>query len=1133
VKEHRRKIVEALGRQLDPAAFEACVVALLRDDGLQVVPIKGGSDAGMDGAIADDRGEPFPLVTTTAENVIGNLTRNLDAYVAKRGTRRKVVVATSTALTPQRYQNLLARARERGFVLVRVYEREAIADLLYRNSAWTKDLLEISGRPSALSALPRTRRPLLELPLVGRSADLGWLMSAEGDCLIAGQPGSGKTHLLRQLVKLNRALFLVSDDALAVANAYRDLRPELVLVDDAHADIQVLDRLRQLRQEIDGDFKIIASTWPGSKDDVAAALAISGSQVRSLELMTRSEIVEVLHAMGIAEEMDDPLLRFLVDESSNKPGLAVVLGSLLLRGELEDLFSGQALKRSLIPSLKQVLGADPTRLLACYALGGSVGFPIRSVGDYLELSLDEVSRRTIEAGHGGIASEQNDRIALPSELLRSALIGEAFFPPEGPRLDPVPLLETAPSPGTSVDAIVRAYRRGAHVTSDVLHRFLRESGKPETWALYAEHSEAAARWVVQNYPRQLAEIGSSVLAAAPQAALPELLRSAAGAAEPLHAQQGGPLHAIREWLQEIPSLRRHSDPVEECLRRRELLVEVAVQSKAAGIASERPVEAACLLSLSPNLEGTRSTVTGDRFIIRRGILPPTAVPRILVLWRRIRSELRPSTRESWQLLDDLLQRWVYPESFGKEPPEADAERYRDVARAILSDLATRAQDRPGFARALEQWALKVDLDLDLVVEPEFRILFPTDLDADDGEWHEREARQKSSAVELAHCWAAGPAREIAERLVVFEESATAFIERLGWHTRLAFYDALAAAVGDVVSWSLILLEEGLDARWLVPFVRRIIDEGQRHDEVVARFLEDERYAWLGAYAALLSSQLTDATIRSAMEFVPEHVVSTATAGGEVPERTSSLLLQYSDEAIRISALVGEWLADPRGSIRGSIELEWRTALLMVGDETAADDLRRQTWRYWLKAILSSDRELASEWLFHRISKSRSYEPVSKDGLFAAAVQSLGANERLETLSALPSSDLADKLVVLIVGDSGEIYRHLLARGDLREHHLRPLGGRIPDDVYAGFAALALEAGHDPAEIAAEAFLSVFGGGYSGSGVEHWSKWLRGFERMRETTSGRLREVAEQGLRQAEGWLEPARREERRRELAGF
>jgi hypothetical protein len=39
--------------------------------------------------------------------------------------------------------------------------------------------------------------------------------------------------------------------------------------------------------------------------------------------------------------------------------------------------------------------------------------------------------------------------------------------------------------------------------------------------------------------------------------------------------------------------------------------------------------------------------------------------------------------------------------------------------------------------------------------------------------------------------------------------------------------------------------------------------------------------------------------------------------------------------------------------------------------------------------------------------------------------------------------------------------------------------------------------------------------------------------MRETTTGRLREVAEEGLRRAEGILEPARREERRRELVGF
>jgi hypothetical protein len=52
------------------------------------VPVRGGTDAGMDGAIADDAGPAFPLVCTTAKDVIGNLTRSLNSYLRDGGNRR-------------------------------------------------------------------------------------------------------------------------------------------------------------------------------------------------------------------------------------------------------------------------------------------------------------------------------------------------------------------------------------------------------------------------------------------------------------------------------------------------------------------------------------------------------------------------------------------------------------------------------------------------------------------------------------------------------------------------------------------------------------------------------------------------------------------------------------------------------------------------------------------------------------------------------------------------------------------------------------------------------------------------------------------------------------------------------------
>jgi hypothetical protein len=133
-----RDIIKSLDQQLDPELFERCAAALLRDEWPTLVPIRGGSDSGMDGAIADAKGPPFPLICTTGKYVIGNLKKNLKSYRESGGPRRNVLLATSQSLTPRRIQNLHREALSLGFILTQVYSQEALADRLYRSlsGAW-------------------------------------------------------------------------------------------------------------------------------------------------------------------------------------------------------------------------------------------------------------------------------------------------------------------------------------------------------------------------------------------------------------------------------------------------------------------------------------------------------------------------------------------------------------------------------------------------------------------------------------------------------------------------------------------------------------------------------------------------------------------------------------------------------------------------------------------------------------------------------------------------------------------------------------------------------------------------------------------------------------------------------------
>jgi len=333
-------ILSILGQQLDGNLFERCVTDVFRHVYPTLVPIAGGPDAGMDGAIADlQRHRPINVICTTQKDVIGNLTRSLNANKRESLDRDRCVLITSQELTPRKRANLERRAKEMGFVLLNIHDRDSVADQLYGRPDWCKDLLGLTGAPSALSIMPPTRRPFLDNHLVGRDETVRWLTETEGDLLLVGQPGSGKTFLLHKVAKDCGWLFVVSTDMTEVANGVRQLKPTGLVIDDAHRDPNFLERLRYLRQQIHANVRIIANCWPGSRSDIAQRL--DACQVRDLPLLDRDQLVEVIREVGIAGP--PPLVSELVTQAAGKPGLAVTLSRLCLQEQLEDVILGNAL----------------------------------------------------------------------------------------------------------------------------------------------------------------------------------------------------------------------------------------------------------------------------------------------------------------------------------------------------------------------------------------------------------------------------------------------------------------------------------------------------------------------------------------------------------------------------------------------------------------------------------------------------------------------------------------------------------------------------------------------------------------------------------------------------------------------
>src|SRR5947209_9343459 len=249
----------------DRTLFQDCMTDLLRDTFPSLVPVRGGKDSGMDGAIADGEGEPYPLVVTTAEDVERNLTRSLDSFLKRKRPRRKVALATSQALTPERQHKLKDLAQKKGFMLVWLIEQSGVADRLRENGYWRERLLGLTGEPSTLSVVPASRRPLLDIEPIGRDGDIEWLRTTSDDRVLSGAPGSGKTFLLYHLTRQGWGVFVVNPEG-SVAKDLRNQKPEVVIFDDAHLQPEFLVELLRLRQEMKLSFSIVATTWEWEKD---------------------------------------------------------------------------------------------------------------------------------------------------------------------------------------------------------------------------------------------------------------------------------------------------------------------------------------------------------------------------------------------------------------------------------------------------------------------------------------------------------------------------------------------------------------------------------------------------------------------------------------------------------------------------------------------------------------------------------------------------------------------------------------------------------------------------------------------------------------------------------------------------
>ena len=1111
-----RQILERLGEELDPYVFQDCVCDLLRDVFPGVVPISGGKggDRGMDGAIADGEGEAYPLVVTTGADLRRNLESSIDSYRRQGGTRDRVVFATSREISPSERRKLEEAARAKGFTLLQPFDRRAIAEHLYRNSRWLRELLGLSGEPSALSALPPRPRPLLEIELVGRKDDLEWLRNTSGHRLLVGEPGSGKTFLLYQLAREGRGLFLASDDSTAVANALRELEPAAVLVDDAHLDPERLIRLRHLRTEIDAGFEIVAATWWSARDRVAEALGSPAeTQIHTLEGLTRNEVVEVYRRAGV--EIPDEGMRELVDQAANNPGLAITLAQLVLRGEYDALIRGEALSKAVTAVFDGLIGERATPVLAAFAIGGDSGMSMDAVAQALGLGIVDARRIASGLAAGGVLREASaTALAVRPWQLRAGLVARAFFS-DTPALD-LPwkgLAELAPSRDEVTQTLILAACRGTRVPERVLRDEVTRSTSRRVWQSLAHVDKAQAEWVLDHYPGDPVDVLEAILDQSPEAALPRLL--AAAEQEP---RSGWPaadrLAPLRAWLREVPP----DDEIAGSIQRREITVHAVMAYLAAGGCDDIGVQALCSALSVPRESSSRDPGMGHRITIPLGdALPPSMIPEFRRLWDRARDALPPISGPAWGEFRSLLREWSQARLGSGRPAEVKARQ--EFAAQMLRDLAARSVGKPGLLSELQKAANRLDavqLDLRLELDPTFELLFDDDALATD---EERAGREIELAA-LAATWARLEPAKALTSFRALEGEAREYRSHLNFWQVRRFGSLLAAAVDRPELWLVTAFETEQGFALTEAFLRRTAAlRRPGWENAVVRCLSVDRTAWSATEVMLQMEEPPEHLLKIALEKATAfpQLVETLAVGRRLPATTVLRLLRHPDWRIAATAAIGEWNARPQGEVRPEFQEAWRAAILRARSADCDAEPTNDSLDFWLGAVLGSDADLALDWLRSRLAVERELprtilsEETSSHSVFALAVRSLSPDQKRRVLAELPPLPIADDLLTLMIGRDTELYGALLKRAQLARYHLAPLHGR-PDPEWSEMADLALQHGASPEAIVETSYnVPRF---LAGSGVDYWKSWKTAFQPLLADSRPGVREAGRLGYERA-------------------
>jgi hypothetical protein len=906
-----------------------------------------------------------------------------------------------------------------------------------------------------------------------------------------------------------------------IADAVRSQRPARIFVDDAHLRQDLLRDLRALRDEIGAEFYVVATCWPGGREELQRSMALSGEAVRDLPLLPRKIMAELVRATGVTGP--DLLIAEILDQAQGRPGLAVTLALLSLQRGTEDLATGDFLFHDVVSGLRTLVGGRVVPVLGAFAAGGRAGMQMNVVAQCLGMPVAEVWELTTQVAAGGLLRESaGETLAVEPAALRDALVRSVFF--AGARSLPIrSLLDAAPDRASAAVALARVRQRGG----DVPHRLIQDQLEQcipsggwsrdehrRAWVTYAFCGPEAVEWVLDHHADLLGLIAWAGLTHSPSRTIRLLLEKAVGDARELPGQPEHPLRILQDWV------KAGRPGTAAALARREAVLDALLQWMRDG--SINPVVARRTLPivLTPEYELTGDDpISHDVFTIQSSHLTAAEFHALVARWPDALEILRTVGLDGTRELDHTVRMWAFPGMLRGDVSDDVAEAAQAGAQRMLEDVATLGQEHPGIIAwavcLAERAGLAAAIPRDL--DPDFRVLFPKE--NYEGDHTARLRRQHAAADELAERWSAEDARTVAGRLANYDREGALSGHRWPWLTDVVA-EGIAGRVDDPVDWIDALAENDARPQLIEPFLRKVMGAPRGSSETVwQRLFSITAYQRLCLFSALRAPAPPEAVLGEVMAHISEapELVETACLRGEVPEEIVHRLLRHDSGPVAAAAAEGVWGAGERGEIPPNLFQSWRAAVVQhVGSE------------HVLQAVFVAYPTIARDWL---LARAEGDVPLwsRHDDAFEKAASALDRASRRDLLGRLRASASPSGLFGMLVGEDPELFRLLLRRPDLESVHLEPLYGQ-PTPGWARLSVVALEEGYSPDELAS----APHGGGWSWTGrlSTMWQEWADSFAGLEQHEDARIREIGRIGRERAERQRESETERERNEDVFG-